>query len=247
MAHALLFSVSRIARIVLEGIPYHITQRGNGRQRVFLDAGDYGLYLDLLRLQAEQSGLSIWAYCLMPNHVHLIGVPLKPGALAASVGRLHAAYAQHFNLRNRASGHVWQARYFSCPIAGAHLWRALAYVERNPLRAALVDYAENYKWSSAPARLGLAVDRVGLDLSTWRQEYTSERWRGVLRSSVDEEHFGQRLQEAARRGRPLGDEKFVEELERRTGRRLRPFAPGRPRNPGTVHSNTVSSFLPWAD
>ena len=111
--------MSRIARIVLENIPYHVTQRGNGRQRVFFDAQDYRLYLDLLRSYAEDAQLRLWAYCLISNHVHLIAVPECADAMASALGRTHADFARHFNLRGRTCGHVWQAR-FSCPLEAGH-------------------------------------------------------------------------------------------------------------------------------
>jgi putative transposase len=219
----------RIARVVVEGLPYHITQRGNARQQVFFDDRDYELYLDLLRDQAPRTGLRILAYCLMPNHVHLIAVPERGNAMAAALGRTHADFARHFNLRKRACGHVWQARYFSCPLDEVHLWQAIAYVERNPARARMVERAECFPWSSAPVRLGIAPDRGLVDMERWRAEYTRDQWREVLGTSVTEEAFGRRLHEASRRGRPLGGEEFVDELEHRTGRRLHPSPPGRPR------------------
>jgi putative transposase len=221
--------MSRIARIVVQGVPYHVTQRGNARQQVFYDATDYRLYLDLLRAYAGDRQLRVWAYCLMPNHVHLIVVPERPQAMATALGRTHADFARNFNLRRRSCGHVWQARYFSCPLDGAHLWRATAYVERNPVRAGLVQQAERYRWSSARARLGLDPGDPVLELDAWRAEYTRAQWLEALDTSVDEEAFGRRLHESSRRGRPLGGEAFTEELENRVGRRLRPSQVGRPR------------------
>jgi putative transposase len=220
--------MSRIARIVLEGVPYHITQRGYGRQQIFFDERDYVLYLDLLRNYAASAGLQLWAYCLMPNHVHAVALPERPRSMANAMGRTNADYARHFNLARRSCGHVWQSRFFSCPLDPAHLWRAMAYVERNPVRAGIVEVAGQYRWSTAPVHLGMR-NADDLAMKTWRMEYTPDRWNEVLRSSTDEEAFGQRLQEAARRGRPLGPVGFVEELERKTGRSLRPVASGRPR------------------
>ena len=222
----------RIARIVLENIPYHITQRGNGRQQVFFDDQDYRLYLDLLRIYAEDAQLRLWAYCLMPNHVHLIAVPEPADAMASALGRTHADFARHFNLRGRTCGHVWQARFFSCPLEGAHLWRTAAYIERNPVRARIVEHAGQFEWSSASTHLGLAENPGFLDMSTWQAEYTHQRWREVLETGVEEEAFGRRLQEASRRGRPLGGNEFARELEKRTGRELCPRPVGRPRKQG---------------
>ena len=82
--------MSRIARIILEGVPYHVTQRGNGRQQVFSEDRDYRLYLDLLRDSCQKERLPIWAYCLMPSHVHLIAVPERDTAMAQAMGRTNA-------------------------------------------------------------------------------------------------------------------------------------------------------------
>ena len=222
--------MSRIARIILEGVPYHITQRGNGRQQVFFEHREYTLYLDLLRHNCQSERLPIWAYCLMPNHIHLIVLPERQAAMAQAMGRTNADFARYYNLRKRSCGHVWQARFHSTPLDTVHLWRAMAYVERNPVRAHLAAYAEEYEWSSARLRLAGTADLI--DLTPWKAEYDWPRWQEVLRTSIDEEAFGQRLREASRRGRPLGDEEFVENLEKRCGRRLRARPVGRPKKSG---------------
>jgi len=221
--------MSRIARIVLEGIPYHITQRSNGRQQVFFDERDYALYLDLLRVYSQEAKLQILAYCVMPNHIHLIAVPARPDSMAAALGRSHADFARHFNLRHRSCGHVWQSRYFSCPLDEVDLWLAMAYVERNPVRARIVERAESFRWSSAAGRLADGHGPDWVELSRWQAEYTRDQWRQVLETSVGEESFGRRLQEASRRGRPLGQESFAHGLEQQAGRPLLPRAVGRPR------------------
>ncbi|MGD0013294.1 MAG: transposase [Bryobacteraceae bacterium] len=219
----------RIARVSVEGVPYHVTQRGNGRQRLFFSWPDYRLYLDLLRANANRYQLQIWAYCLMPNHVHLIVVPERGVAMAKALGRTHADYARHFNLTQRSCGHVWQARFFSCPMDRAHLWLAMAYVERNPVRAGLVEEARSYPWSSAAAHTRGEDPVQILSLGAWRKQYTVERWREVLRAGVAEEALAERLREATVRGRPLGGEGFLDELERKADRRLRPLPVGRPK------------------
>ena len=218
----------RIPRIVADGLPHHVTQRGNARQQVFHSAEDYALYKDLLWRYASRSGVALWAYCLMPNHIHLICVPENKHSLAAALGRTHADYARHFNISARSCGHVWQARYFSCPLEGAHLWQAMAYVERNPVRAGLVTEASDYRWSSVAAHTGLATEAM-LDLSHWQAEYDANRWAQALNTSVEEECLAERIRQATLRGRPLGGEAFVQSLENNTGRRLHPNPPGRPR------------------
>lgn len=213
--------MSRIARLAVEGVPHHVTQRGNGKQQVFGADPDYRLYLSLLRRYSTAYELDIWAYCLMPNHIHLVAVPARETSMAKALGRVHAEYAKYFNLVRQSCGHVWQARYFSCPLDGAHLWRAMAYVERNPVRAGIVEEASAYRWSSAAIHLGKPAPTTMLNLTAWRKEYTPERWASALRTNIADEELSQRLREATLCGRPLGGADFIEQLEMRTGRRLR--------------------------
>ena len=215
----------------MEDVAFHVTQRGNGRQQVFHGEQDYELYLDLLQRCAADADFGILGYCLMPNHVHFVGVPRRASSMAEAFGRTHCDYARYFNLSRRSCGHVWQARYFSSALDDGHLWNAIAYIERNPVRARMVEVAEGFRWSSAAERLGdVAAARPGfLDAVASRERFSAEQWRQVLATSLDEEAFGRRLREASRRGRPLGDEEFMEELEKRAGRRLRAKAVGRPK------------------
>ncbi len=229
--------MSRIPRVILEGVPYHITLRGNARQQVFFENRDYILYLDLLKDKCQDERLSILAYCLMPNHIHLIAVPERESSMPQAIGRTAADFARHYNLRKRSCGHVWQARYHSTPLDEPHLWRAMAYVERNPVRAHLAASAEEYEWSSARHRFAGTANFI--DLSPWQARYDWPRWREALRRSIDEEAFGQRLREAGRRGRPLGDDEFVENLEKRCGRQLRTRPVGRPKKARDQEGNQL--------
>lgn len=221
--------MARIARVVVEGVPYHVTQRGNGRQQVFQSGMDYALYRSLLKENAKQYEVSILAYCLMPNHTHLVCVPARPDSLARALGRTHSDFARHFNIDRQSCGHVWQARFYSCALDTPHLWRAMAYVERNPVRAGLIAEAWDYPWSSAAANCGLnSTDPLVEPCAVWEEEYGYKRWREVLLSSVSEEAMAHRIREATRCGWPLGSTAFVQELEEHTGRRLHPLPPGRP-------------------
>jgi putative transposase len=209
----------RIARVVVPGLPHHVTQRGNGRQATFSSDDDRRVYLDMLRGNVRQFGLRIWAYCLMDNHIHLLAVPERPDSLARSLGRTHARYAQYWNARRARCGHVWQARYYSCPIEDAHLWTVARYVEMNPVRAGLAENADCWPWSSALAHL-TGRDRSGLlDMTRWAADYDGLRWRGVLETSVNDEAWYQR--------RPFGSDTFIGGLEASLGCRLRPKRAGR--------------------
>ena len=113
--------MTRIARLVVPGVPHHITQRGNRRQDVFLVDDDYRFYLGLLTELSRDRGLDIWAYCLMPNHIHLIGVPRTADALRAAVAETHRRYTLHINSREDWRGHLWQDRFQSFAMDDAHL------------------------------------------------------------------------------------------------------------------------------
>ena len=221
----------RIARVVAEGVPHHITQRGNGRHTVFDDAQDHHVYLKLLREYTRRHGVYIWAWCLMSNHVHLLGVPETNDSLARALRRIHGDYARYRNARAATCGHLWQARYYSCPVDGPAVWRVMAYIERNPVRAGLVNVAEDFQWSSARAH---AADRedgfVEMEMEPWRGCYSAIRWRETLRMGVDDEILRERLRSATRTGRPFGSDEFLEQIERNTQRSLRPRQVGRPRN-----------------
>ena len=228
----------RASRIVIPGCPHHITQRGNNRQvedapwrEVFFVEEDRTFYLDTLRQQCERFGLAVQAYCLMDNHVHLIGVPAGEESLAKAVGRTNLYYTRTINRVHGRSGHVWQDRFFSCPLDEEHFWSAVLYAERNPVRAKRVRSAWVYRWSSAAAHVK-GEDATGLlDLAAWRDRVGGETdWRAELRKAQDGEMV-ERLRHWSNRGRPLGSDSWVSKLEVLLNRRLRPNPRGRPRKP----------------
>ena len=130
--------MGRLARIVVPDTPHHITQRGNRRQQIFFLDTDYSSYKNMLASACTSFGIDIWAYCLMPNHIHLIATPSNPNALAYGIGQAHMMYSAAINRRNSWSGHLWQGRFFSVPLNETHLLSAVRYVELNPVRAGLI-------------------------------------------------------------------------------------------------------------
>lgn len=170
----------RSARFIAPGVAHHITQRGVDRKLVFRTRLDRLVYLGLLRGQARLAELPIWAYCLMGNHIHLIAVPADAAQLAEVMQRVHGRYAQYFNARRGRCGHLWQNRFSSCALGPAHLWTALRYVELNPVRAAMVQKAEDYEWSSARAHLAGQDPRRLLDMDFWRREGGVSNWLQLL-------------------------------------------------------------------
>jgi putative transposase len=161
--------MARLPRVVVVDVPHHVTQRGNARQIIFSQDSDRITYLELLRQYSGLHGLSLLGYCLMSNHVHLIAVPHSTQALAQTLKHAHGRYASYWNARQSSCGHVWQGRFYSCPLDDSHLWQALRYVELNPLRAGLVAAAEAWRWSSAAAHCGSATPDVMLEMQTWQK------------------------------------------------------------------------------
>ena len=151
--------MARLARIVIPGLPHHVTQRGNRRGQTFFQEGDYALYLDLLAESCAKARAEVWAYCLMPNHVHIILVPSDEDGLRRTFADLHRRYTGIVNARARTTGHLWQGRYGSVAMDEAHLLTAVRYVSLNPVRARLVRRAQDWTWSSVRAHSRVPATR----------------------------------------------------------------------------------------
>ncbi len=139
----------RLARTVFAKVPHHITQRGNRREDIFLTDDDREIFLAWLEHYCQQHGADILAYCLMPNYLHLVAVPVTE----VDLERVFKPFI--CTMRNDSIDNgtwrfmVWQGRYFSGPLGDPYLWATIRYVDRNPVRARLVRKAERYPWSSA--------------------------------------------------------------------------------------------------
>lgn len=229
--------MARLPRIVLPGIPHHVTQRGNRRQRVFFDDEDYALYLDLITHAADKAGSDIWAYCLMPNHVHLIIVPHDTDGLRATMGEAHRQYTGHINARKKWTGHLWQGRYGSVAMDEAHTWAAIRYLALNPVSAKLVAQAEDWRWSSAGACLGASGQHQGtanrlspvevcpIDVGPVL-ERTGDFANFLYGNSADAVVAFAPVAKASATGRPVGSREWLGEMEVKFGRTLLPGKPG---------------------
>jgi len=129
--------MARLARVVAVGVAHHVTQRGNRRQQVFFNDQDYAAYCALLAEGCRAAAVAVWSYCLMPNHVHLILVPSDERGLRAALAEAHRRYSRRVNFREGWRGYLWQGRFASVPMDGAHTLAAARYVELNPVRAGL--------------------------------------------------------------------------------------------------------------
>jgi putative transposase len=188
---------------------------------VFYTAADRSAYLRLVSANLGDAGVRVLAWCLMTNHIHFVAVPERSDSLAVLLRRVHGRYAQMVNARRLRTGHLWQNRFYSCPLAPSHLWRALVYVERNPVRAGLAERPEQYRWSSAAAHLGLAKDGIGLlDQDFWEEQGGAAGWRELL-FSPEEAMDLRLLRRCTYAGRPYGDEGFVALFEERFQRKWR--------------------------
>ena len=220
--------MARLPRVVAVEVPHHVTQRGNSRQVILATAADRITYLELLREYSQLYRLGLLGYCLMSNHVHLIAVPHTHDALSQSLKQAHGRYAAYWNARQSSSGHVWQGRFYSCPLDESHLWMALRYVELNPVRAQMVQSVEQWPWSSAAAHCGLARPDPMLEIERWRKRWAAEEWRQFLADAESETEVSA-LRHCTHTGRPLGSAEFMVELEQTMSRPLIPRKGGRPR------------------
>lgn len=218
----------RIARAVAVGIPHHITQRGNFKQAVFFDEESKLEYLSLIRHYSSEYGLTILAYCLMDNHVHLIATPLAENSLAKVFHTVHMLYSQLVNKKFGRCGHLWQGRFFSCPLDEPHLLLTARYVERNPVRAGLVIKPWEWKWSSASAHIQSRKDVLGdLDLLLELIDMSAFSWKRYI-DSPDDDRALSLIRAQTLNGRPLGSQDFLKELEDRLNRKLKAEPKGRP-------------------
>ena len=225
--------MTRRARIVVPGLPHHVTQRGNRREAIFFEDGDQAIYRDLLAEQCRKAEVQAWAYCLMPNHVHLILTPATAEGLGRAVGEAHRRYTNFINARGRWTGHLFQSRFSSVAMDEGHLMAAVRYVGLNPVRARLVARAEDWPWSSARAHL------AGADDDLVRVAPVLERCADVAALLADgrEEGFSA-LRRSEGSGRPVGTADFVADLERRLGRPIARRAPGRkPQGPPAAQAS----------
>jgi putative transposase len=221
----------RKARIVLPNLAHHVTQRGNYQQNIFEKDDDFRIYLYLIKEYALKYRIKIHAFCLMSNHVHFILTPKNEKGLAELFKIAHMRFSQYKNLEKRKVGHLWQGRFYSCVLSQAHLFRAVRYVEMNPVRANMVRKPWDYNWSSARQHLKLEKSPIietdfheclinaGLGYKNWR-EYLLEGDVEMLNE----------IRNKTQKGLVIGETDFIIKLERKLGIILRELKAGRPKS-----------------
>jgi putative transposase len=208
--------MARLARVVVPDLPHHVTQRGNRREPVFFEEGDYRFYLDLIAEAARRSKTVIASYCLMPNHVHFLMVPSHGDGLRQTFAEAHRRYSGAINARHQWTGHLWQGRFSSTAMDGRHFLAAIAYVALNPVRAGLVARAADWPWSSTRAllagrddgvvKVAAVLDLVG-DVAAFLDGAEDEAAVMAIRHSRST-------------GRPVGARDWIAALEASTSRQL---------------------------
>ncbi len=213
----------RMARIVIPNYPYHVTQRGNRRQKTFFHDEDYRYYIELMSEFSLKSGTEIWAYCLMPNHVHLVMMPVEEDGLRATLGEAHRRYTRYVNFREGWRGHLWQERFHALTMDEDYLLSTVRYVERNPVVAALCNHPEEWEWSSARAHIKGEDDEL---VRVKPMMGRIDDWEKYL-SATDSSSQINQIKQHTRTGRPLGNMEFIRKLGAIAGIDLSLKTPGR--------------------
>ena len=211
--------MTRLARVIVPGMPHLVTQRGNGRTKTFFSDDDYRFYLQLLTDNCRAARVKCLAYVLMPSHVHVLLVPKDEDGLRKALSATHRAYAGTINARRKKTGHFWQGRFGCVVMDGAHAEAALRYVITNPVRAKLAPKPESWPWSSATALLKDRDDGL-TDVKAATDQYGD--MRSLLGATPEQEMLEIAIRRAETVGRPLGSNSFLDKLERNLDRRLKP-------------------------
>jgi len=226
--------VGRSPRILIPGFPHHVVQRGHNRNAVFVETDDYEYYLANLIQWKDHFDVGVYAYCLMTNHVHLVLVPLARGdGISGLMRRLSARQGRRVNQLERRTGSLWSGRFKSSIIdSDRYLLACLRYVELNPVRAGVVSRPEEYRWTSYRQRVGLNSD-IWLDCDPATRalgDTPAQRHQAYAHFVQDSVPDGESelIRDAVRRNQLTGDQQFVDEIEHRTGLRIKFRGPGRP-------------------
>lgn len=225
--------MARLPRISPVGIPVHLIQRGNNRQACFAAPEDYAAYLNWLKEYTKKFSVDIHAWVLMTNHVHLLCTPHEEGSVSLMMQSVGRRYVQYFNYKYQRSGTLWEGRYRSCLVqTEKYLLEVYRYIELNPVRANMVSEPGEYGWSSYP------INALGKDseLCTPHPEYLKlgkrkdtrmKNYRALFKAHVDDELLVE-IRNGLNKGMALGKDRFKQEVEKLTGRRLMPKKVGRP-------------------
>lgn len=226
-------TLARQPRFDVPLIPQHVIQRGNNRQDIFRAFGDYDIFLRWLAEAIAAQGVSLHAYVLMTNHIHLLATPLGPGSIGKIMQTLGRRYVQFFNSRYNRTGSLWEGRYRATVIDSEEYFLTCSrYIEQNPVRAGISQSPADYRWSSFrhnalghPDSLlthNAIYDRLGQSPEERREGY-----RAISLETISEE-VSKAIREATAKAWALGGDAFQQQVQELTGRRTQPLRSGRP-------------------
>jgi putative transposase len=217
--------MARTARASKGGICYHVINRGNARATVYHNDSDYHSFIGLMKRASDRLPLRVLAFCLMPNHFHLVLWPYEDGDLSRWMQWLLTSHVRRYHKIRGTSGRVWQGRFKAFPIQeDRHLLTVMRYVERNPVRANLVQRASDWEWSSSARSEGARWPR----LLTACPVEIPENWEQLVNAPMNSEEL-EALRRCTRRCRPYGDPHWIVDTARELGLEPSLRARGRPR------------------
>jgi putative transposase len=192
----------RIARGLVDGFAYHVINRGNWRQRVFHTPADYRSFISLILEAKKRYSISVFSYCLMPNHFHMLVLADRAVDLSKWMHWLLTAHVRRTYRLRGTDGHIWQGRFRSFIIKGdGHLLTVARYIEANPVRGCLVESAENWPWSSHRESIGQnglsVIDRLPIELPS--------NWARMVNAPLEDNDL-ETVRLSVNRQRPYGDE-----------------------------------------
>ncbi len=225
--------MARLPRLSVPGYPHHVIQRGNNRQAIFSTPADYRLLLNLLDENTKKFDVAVHAYVLMSNHFHLLATPETQDGLPQMMQAVGRRYVRYFNDAQGRTGTLWEGRYKSTLIqTDRYLMACMAYIDLNPVRGGLVAQARDYPWSSHGHYIGQQADRLitphALYWELGNTPFAREAAYAELVNtgvSVDQQQV---LTKATLSGWALGEADFVNDLQKKTERRVNKVSAGRP-------------------
>lgn len=215
--------MARQARIVIPHTAHHIAQRGQGGNRIFFEKSDFQTYLGILEEQCDRFDVQLINYCLLPNQVHFIAIPATERSLARAIGETNRQYSQYMTKEQKAEGALFQNRFFSYAVDEQSSLKAACFIENLPVMSMISPSPENYLWSSARYRIK-SIDHPFL--RPMKSFHAMQNWSQYLERPMSQDEMTN-IQTHLQTGRPHGSDVFLNTIEAKIGRTVRPQKRGR--------------------
>lgn len=225
--------MARLPRLTVPGYPHHVIQRGNNHQDIFLSVANYQYLLRLIAENAQKFEVDIHSYVLMTNHFHLLATPRTEAGLPQMMQAVGRSYVRYFNDMYGRSGTLWEGRYRSTLIqTDRYLLACMVYIDLNPVRAGLASDVRDYPWSSHAFYVGMRSDKLIIPHPLFWELANTPFSREAAYSELVQAGVSAHQQEMLTRsvldGWALGEPDFIEDLQKRTKRRVSKSKAGRP-------------------